>query len=77
MQSFGFMFGNFAPEIEDIVTVEMKGFDGRRVISTGYRDVIWREFFRGDGGPACAAKSHAGFETWRPLRTIPSSQRKD
>ncbi len=65
MQPFGFMWGNFEPEAEPVLTVRLSGFDSRQVQMTGRRDVLWREFFTGDGGQACQA-ARAGFALWSP-----------
>lgn len=66
MQGIGFMYGDLEAPVEQTITVRLTGFDGREKIMVGYRDVLWREFFTGNGGRACQAE-RAGFALWQPL----------
>jgi hypothetical protein len=58
--------GAIPPETVEVMTVLLIGFDGRRKVLTGVRDVLWNEFLHGDGGPGCNGVQPVGWQYWVP-----------
>lgn len=59
----------FTPEDEaPVIRVKLTGFDGRTRVMTGRRDVLWREFMQGDGGPGNSLVTKpCGWARWSPV----------
>lgn len=60
---------HLAPEeVVPVIRVKLTGFDGRTRVLTGRRDVLWREFMQGDGGPGNElCTKPCGWALWTPL----------